>query len=555
MGITVNKKTVSSGLGHFSPTLLLLVLIATIGALLYFQFLIRPDNRGDWIPYLMVIAAESFIIFHALTAMWTILAGSQSPRNFQFHDAQAHLFSHDPSRKRYIDIVKHPSIKPSSHQLYIHKEPVSVDVFITVYGEPVEVIKTTAIAARDMVGRHGTVILDDGGSDEVKALAKKLNIGYIRRKGSKGAKAGNINNALSLSRAQYFVIFDADFVAKENFLYETLPFFEDASVAFVQTPQHYSNLTNVISRGAGFIQSVFYKLIQPGKNRFNAAFCVGTNVMFRRSAVDSVGGIYEKSKSEDIWTSLLLHEKGYRSVFIPDVLAVGQTPDTIKAYSKQQLRWATGGFQILIYHNPLTRNLTFDQKLQYLHTVTYYLHGIAILFLILLPPLHIYFDLSPVTISTAFIVWLVYYLLFYALQVVLAFYTMGGFRFETIILAMASFPIYIRAFFMALFKKEESWQATGNRRGIDSPFNYIIPQLMLFVFLVITTFVGMWKVYYYETLSLALFWTVFNAVLLGAFLKIAFKEHKVLKIKAKQEKKSARREKSRIRRLTMEATN
>ena len=529
------QRIAKSAINLFSPSLLLMVLVAAIGALLYFQFLVRPDYRGDMVPYVMVIAAESFIIFHALMAMWTILAGTLSPRNFGFHDAQAHLYSSNPERKRYTEVINRSPGAANGHYMYLHRRPITVDVFITVYGEPLEDIYNTALAARDMVGMHSTIILDDGKSDAVKDLARELRIGYIRRAGNKGAKAGNVNHALGLTKSDFFVIFDADFVPKRNFLYETLPFFEDENVAFVQTPQHYANVDTVISRGANFMQRLFYKLIQPGKNRFNAAFCVGTNVVFRRSAIESIGGIYDKSKSEDIWTSILLHEKGYRSVFIPEVLAVGKTPDTIKAYSKQQLRWATGGLQILFKHNPLTKTLTLDQKLQYFHTVTYYLHGLAILFLILLPPIHIYFDLSPVTIEIGFIVWLVFYLSFYALQVVLAFYTMGGFRPETIMLAMASFPIYVRAFFNALRGKEEAWQATGNRKGLDSPLNYIVPQILLFTFLAITCAVGAWKVYYYETFSLALFWCLLNTAFLGSFLMIALKEHFRLKRAAKEQ--------------------
>jgi cellulose synthase (UDP-forming) len=529
----VYKRKSSSESSHYSPTLLLLVIIATIGAMAYFSFLMRPENRGDLIPYLMVVVAESFIIFHALTAMWTILAGTQNPRHFGYHNAQAYLFSLNKKKMRYNDVLRDKKILPSQHQLVLHRKPIDIDVFITVYGEPIDEIYRTAKAARDMVGVHDTIILDDGASDEVQQIADELQIGYIRRTSNQGAKAGNINNALAVTEGEFFVIFDADFVAKAEFLYETMPFFEDSNVAFVQTPQSYSNHDTVISRGAGFIQSVFYKLIQPGKNRFNAAFCVGTNVVFRRRAIESIGGMYEKSKSEDIWTSILLHEKGYRSVFITDVLAVGQTPDTIKAYSKQQLRWATGGFEILLRHNPLIRKLTLDQKLQYFHTITYYLHGFAILFLILLPPIAIYFDLSPVTVQIAFLSWLLFYLSFYGLQVLLAFYTMGGFRAETLVLAMASFPIYIRAFLNALFKKDEAWQATGNKKGIDSPFNYIVPQLMIFIFLLVSTIVGVWKVYYYETFSLALFWCLINTLLLGSFVVIALKEHRMMKSRSK----------------------
>jgi len=76
-------------------------------------------------------------------------------------------------------------------------------------------------------------------------------------------------------------------VPMPDFVHETVPFFAEADVAFVQTPQVYGNLDTVVSRGAAYMQSVFYQFVQPGRNRFNAAFCVGTNVVFRRSAIDT----------------------------------------------------------------------------------------------------------------------------------------------------------------------------------------------------------------------------------------------------------------------------
>ena len=84
------------------------------------------------------------------------------------------------------------------------------------------------------------------------------------------------------------------------------------------------------------MQSVFYRFIQPGRNRFNAAFCVGTNVIFRRAAIEDIGGMYTDSKSEDVWTSLELHERGWRSIYIPVTLAVGDAPETVEDYTKQQ---------------------------------------------------------------------------------------------------------------------------------------------------------------------------------------------------------------------------
>ena len=119
-------------------------------------------------------------------------------------------------------------------------------------------------------------------------------------------------------------------------------------MGFVQTPQAYGNLRNLISRGAGYMQTVFYKFVQAGRNHFNAAFCVGTNVIYRRAAIDDVGGIYTDSKSEDVWTSLMLHERGWRTIYIPQTLAVGDAPETIEAYTKQHFANAPGGFEILL---------------------------------------------------------------------------------------------------------------------------------------------------------------------------------------------------------------
>ena len=432
----------------------------------------------------MVIVAESVLILQALLAMWTILSGATSPRDYAYYAARDALFDPMWAARNGKDTTQWP-FRLNGHE-------VLVDVFITVYGEPVETIRRTATAATAMHGRHRTWILDDGRSDEVKDLAAELGCHYVRRLSSNGAKAGNVNHALSIAKGEYFAIFDADFVPKEDFLVETLPFFVSEDVAFVQTPQVYGNLHTVIARGAGYMQTVFYRFIQPGRNHFNAAFCVGTNVVFRRQAVDDIGGMYTGSKSEDVWTSLMLHERGWRSVYIPDELAVGDAPDTIEGFTKQQQRWATGGFEILLTHNPLSprRRLTPDQRIMYLVTATHYLAGITPLLLLLVPPLEIYFDLRPVTMDLGLGTWLLYYAGFYVMQIVLAFFTLGSFRWECLLLATVSFPIYTRALFNVITGKDTKWHVTGGQHRVASPFAFMVPQVLLFTFLLPTSFVA-----------------------------------------------------------------
>ena len=503
-----------------SPTLLLFVLIAVVGVIAYTIFLFDPANRGDTLPYMLVIVAEVILIAQALVSMWTVLSGGIDPRDFAFHNSQERLYDTDTIRARALER------QPERWPMLLGEQPVSVDVFITVYGEDVAVVERTTRAAVALRGSHATWILDDGQSDAVRELAASLGAHYVRRLSSNGAKAGNVNHALSLSKAQFFAIFDADFVPKQDFLFETVPFFIDDNVAFVQTPQAYGNMHNMISRGAGYMQALFYRFVQPGRNSFNAAFCVGTNVVFRRAAIDDVGGMYTDSKSEDVWTSLMLHERGWRSVYIPVTLAVGNAPETIEDYTKQQMRWATGGFEILLTHNPLNprRNLTADQRIQYLVTATHYLVGIVPLLLILVPPLEIFFDLRPVNLTVTWATWLMFYFGFYGLQVMLAFNTMGSFRPETLMLATVSFPIYLRALINVMIGRQQDWHVTGKRRKRSSPFNFMIPQTLLFLFLLLTSVVAIYKDTSNGVLTLATAWNLTNTLVLAAFMVAGHRE-------------------------------
>ncbi len=509
--------------GEYTPVMILLTVLATMGILLYAAFLFNPANRGDWLPWSLVIVAETVLIVQALLAMWTILSGAASPRDYDYYAARDALI--DPSW-----VAAHGD-DPTTWPLVIEGREVLVDVFVTVYGEPVETVRRTATAAMAMTGRHRTWILDDGRSDEIKDLAAELECNYLRRLSNNGAKAGNINHALSVAKGEFFAVFDADFVPEPNFLVETMPFFVRSHVAFVQTPQVYGNLTSVISRGAGYMQTVFYRFIQPGRNHFNAAFCVGTNVVFRRTAVDDVGGIYTDSKSEDVWTSLMMHERGWSSVYIPDELAVGDAPETIEGFTKQQQRWATGGFEILLTHNPLSprRRLTADQRIMYLDTAAHYVGGIMPVLLLFVPPLEIYFDLRPVSMEQSLWSWLAFYAAFYVMQVLLAFFTVGSFRWEVLLLATVSFPIYLRALYSVLAGKEQKWHVTGGRRRFTSPFNFMIPQVLMFTFLLPTSAVAVWRDMGDSQLTLATLWNLTNTLILGGFVLTGLRESRRLR--------------------------
>ncbi|MFZ1287372.1 MAG: glycosyltransferase [Candidatus Phosphoribacter sp.] len=202
----------------YTPVMVTVSLAATLGIIAYAWFLLNPSNRGDFLPWAMVVFAEVVLIFHALMAMWALFAGRKDPRSFAYHEAQRTLY--DPATNENLGVTDDPTQWP----LYLDGALVEVDVLITVYGEPLDVIRRTASAAKAIRGAHHTWILDDGKSDEVRDMAAALQIGYLRRLTSHGAKAGNVNNALTIAKSEYFVILDADFVPRPEFLEETVPF-------------------------------------------------------------------------------------------------------------------------------------------------------------------------------------------------------------------------------------------------------------------------------------------------------------------------------------------
>jgi cellulose synthase (UDP-forming) len=171
-------------------------------------------------------------------------------------------------------------------------EDVSVDVFITTYNEPTELVLNTAAAAVRIRYPHQTWILDDGDREELRRGATKLGVGYVTRGEEwhgkpRHAKAGNLNNALLKTTGEFILVLDADMVPDSEILDRTLGFFCDEGVALVQTPQHFINVP--ASDPLGSHATLFYGPIQEGKDGWGAAFFCGSNAVLRREALMQLG--------------------------------------------------------------------------------------------------------------------------------------------------------------------------------------------------------------------------------------------------------------------------
>jgi cellulose synthase (UDP-forming) len=441
---------------HTSATTSIIMVGSILSLAWYASFVFSPAHIGNPVAYALLVTAEVIGMWQLLCTWTTVLfeKKQEMPMNVQ----------------EFQRILKKGQQVPS------------IAVLITAAGERLEVIRQTAIAARDMQLEHRTIILDDGASDLVEEMAKEEKVEYVRRGTREGKKAGNINHALQQIDAEFFVIFDCDHTPKKDFLLQTLPYLlARENLAFVQTPQSYGNTHTFIAGGSAEIQGIFYRHVQGGKNAFNAAFCVGTNVIFRRAAIDDIRGMYQKSNSEDIWTSLLLHEKGWDSLFLPQVLAVGHAPETLDAYLRQQFRWSRGGFEIFFTHNPLrSKTLSLDQKLQYLFTITHYFSSITILIFFILPLLYVYFGIRPLESPEGSAAWAVHFFPYYFLIFASVTHLMGHFpRWRGLVVATASFSSHIMAMLSVITHLDLRWSVTGEIRKSTDHIQGVVPQILL----------------------------------------------------------------------------
>lgn len=477
-----------------SNTALLFVLVAPFTVIFYASYVFNPANRGNILLYFLLLFADSTAIIIVGSLWITIILD---------------LLGREYHRRKILYNLK-----------WLETHKLTVDVLVPTANEPFDIVSETIKKVVAMDYPHKTFVLDDGNSNKIKELCKKFKIIYLNRKNRHMAKAGNLNYGLMSSKAEFFAVFDADHMPKAEFLNELLPFFENPKVALVQTPQHYINTANFIASGTAQAQELFYKYVQPAKNSYNASFCVGTNMIYRRSAIDEIGGIAMLDHSEDIWTTIQLHEKKYDSVFYNKILAEGRAPETISSFFRQQNRWAMGGFSLFFTHNPLAiKNLSLDQKFQYFFSNIHYFSGFAILIYLVLPIIFLLTGQSPIDVKYNGI-WLVHYIPYFISVYFLPVFLLGNMKISTLSVSLASFYPYLKAFFSTVLKNSYIWIATESD-SVKTSFLMmdIWPHLFLIILSLLSILVGWYNVVDFPITIVTTIWTLVNSSMLIMFIR------------------------------------
>ncbi|AGB05209.1 glycosyl transferase [Aciduliprofundum sp. MAR08-339] len=396
-----------------------------------------------------------------------------------------------------------------------------IAIVIPVYNEDPWTVVQTAVAAKMAAEGYGDVyVLDDSTDDEIRKkldeYAKEYEFIVFRRGSRKGYKAGAVNSWLRKHGESYdfMMILDADQRPMPGFAKHILSMFDDPDVAFVQVPQYYSRLDTTIALAAHLQLIPFLRVVMRARHINHSAFSLGSGTVFRIKPLMEVGGLYEKTVTEDIYTSILLHEKGYKSKYLDIPLVwYGEAPLDLKAYWIQQNRWSAGGFQLI--PKLLDAKLSTRQLVDYMNGVFYWLHvGLLTMIDIIAPVLFLIFGIYFMSVEPLY--YLVFYgsifaftFIFYILSMRDYKYGLREYMYHQGIQFVASLPVTI-ALFQWLTGRKKSFRVTPKKKKMGDVVRYHIYFMTVIVMLSLSIVFGVLKLIYGQ-------WHMLYAYLINMF--------------------------------------
>jgi cellulose synthase (UDP-forming) len=305
-----------------------------------------------------------------------------------------------------------------------------------------------------------------------------------------GAKAGNLNHALARTNAPFVLVLDCDHVPGPRLLPTMLPYLRDPEMGFVQAPQYYANADDTaVANSAWAQQALFFGAIACGKNNRGAMFCCGTNVLFRRTALADAGGFPEHTVTEDFELSVRMHERGWRSSYVPEVVARGLGPEDMASYVGQQQRWASGCLAAI--PTVLRSRLPWRLRLQYLLSASYFLSGWTVLVYMALPVIRILTGAQPVAGASAD-QFLVHFAPYFAAALLTVATASGGcYTFSAFCTATATFWIHVQATVTTVLRRPHRFVVTPKRGAQARQPRAVWPTLVVLVALSATIVVAL----------------------------------------------------------------
>jgi len=403
-------------------------------------------------------------------------------------------------------------------------------ISLTVPGsESLEIVEEQLRAMRAIHYKHDSwLLVDKCHSPEIEALCEKWGVKYFSRHhqarwghvrvkladGREGSlieywnqpgppfkaktKAGNVNAWLDMilrtgaEDYAFFTQFDIDHLARPRYLHKVLGYFSDPKVAWVQAPSVYDNWEYWTALGSTEQELVLQGILQMGFFGFSRTpFIIGSHCTYRMSAIREIGG-FQPTRAEDHLDTLCLAGRGYEGVFLPEIIAVGDGPETFETYLAQQFAWAYSMFQVFQTHTPRllkNRQLNLRQSLQFLFAQTWYPFWSCSMLTMFLLPVGALAINAPVA-HVDFWIYLAHYLPLSAVNLVTWFWSRKWFQpregallsWRGIILHIARWPVVLSALLQAILNVQKPYMITrkGVIQGEEEPF-LLAPHIPYFI--------------------------------------------------------------------------
>ncbi len=387
-----------------------------------------------------------------VVAVLVVLYGLSLSFVFLHSLSDAHLIYHYLVSAR----KKKNTVDPAHYQPF-------VTIQLPVYNE-FYVVETLidAVAAIDYPAEKLEIQVLDDSTDEtsdviaakVSCLQKRnINIQHLRRPNREGFKAGALKHGLSLAKGQLIAIFDADFLPPKDFLHNTIPFFKDRQVGMVQTKWgHINKHASLFTSLQALALDGHFSIEQSGRNaaglfiNFN-----GTGGVWRKECILDAGNWQADTLTEDLDLSYRAQLKGWKFIYLEDVIAPAELPPLISAFKSQQYRWAKGGAETARKNlkKVLASNLPLSVKWHGLFHLLYSFGFVSIIFSMVLsvplilvrshyPQYETFFRATGI-ISISFLIYIIHYFISYTKNAA------GSFG-EKILGFIIRFPFFVSLF-------------------------------------------------------------------------------------------------------------
>lgn len=198
-------------------------------------------------------------------------------------------------------------------------------------------------------------VLDDS-TDETRQIAQETvarmraaghDVVYIHREDRRGYKAGALENGLNVAKGEFICIFDADFIPPVEILQKTIHYFSDPNVGMVQARwDHINRDHSLLTKTQAILLDGHFVIEHAARNRSGRFMSFnGTAGMWRKSCIVDAGGWEHDTLTEDLDLSYRAQMKGWKFLFLPDLVSPAELPPEIQSFKAQQHRWAKGGAQ------------------------------------------------------------------------------------------------------------------------------------------------------------------------------------------------------------------